>query len=187
MFAGFVDGRVIFRNGVIAASKLNYNLLNGEMQFIAPTGDTLSIANENTINHIEIGNLTFYYDQMYLQLVKAYPKVKLAARQQLKVVDKQKIGAYGQASPASSIDSYRSFSDGVRTYNLDIREDILLSRQTTYYLGDRFNNFLKANKKNLFNMFSKHEKALDKYLKENAPDFTNQEDLLKLITFLQDL
>src|SRR5438105_3172680 len=113
--------------------------------------------------------------------------IKLDKKQLIKVLDKQKIGAYNQPSSASSIDSYSTYSYGGRIHKLDIREDILLSKQTSYYLGDQYNHFLLANKKNLLRMFSSHENIIEKYLKENAVDFNNEEDLKKLIFFLQQL
>src|SRR4051812_47791376 len=58
----FVTGYVYFKNGKISRASLNYNLLNGEMEFIAPGNDTLAIDDEVTIRFIEINSDSFYYD-----------------------------------------------------------------------------------------------------------------------------
>ena len=107
--------------------------------------------------------------------------------QQLRLRDRQKIGAYGGASPLSAIDQYKSYTDGHRAYKLDVREDRIYSRDTTYYIGDRFNHFILANKKNLLKRFSKHERKIEKYLQENAVNFNKEKDMKKLVVFLETL
>src|SRR5690348_1913158 len=67
-YASFTPGLVTFKDGNQGGSLLNYNLLAGEVQFISPKGDTLSLANEKTIKNIAINGDTFYFDNEYLQL-----------------------------------------------------------------------------------------------------------------------
>ena len=59
-YSQFVAGHVYFKDGRISSAPLNYNLLNGEMQFITVGKDTLIIANEVTIKFIVINNDSFY-------------------------------------------------------------------------------------------------------------------------------
>jgi hypothetical protein len=44
-----------------------------------------------------------------------------------------------------------------------------------------------ANKKNVFDFFSRHEKAVKLYLEQNKVDFNNREDLEKLLQFVVQL
>jgi len=137
----FTSGVIYFKDGNTPSALLNYNFLLGEMQFIAPKGDTLSIANEKTIKLITIKDDSFYYDKGYLELIMTGSVVKLVMKQKINVTGTQKIGAYDQPSAVSSISSYTTFSSGPRSYKLNVRQDVLLSKETSYYLGDKFNHF----------------------------------------------
>src|SRR3954470_19344932 len=65
----FTQGSVFFRDGNVSSALLDYNKLSGEMQFIAPKGDTLALSNEATVKFIVIASDTFFYDKGYLQLI----------------------------------------------------------------------------------------------------------------------
>ena len=183
----FVTGKVFFRPGDSSGGRLNYNRLLDQMQFIDFKGDTLNIANAGTIKFIRINNDLFYYDNGYVKLIKDNNVVKLAAKQTLRVSGKNKIGAYNMASPGSAIDSYSSLNIDHRNYNLTPREDITLLKKTDYYFGDKYNHFVLANKKNILRMYSKQERAVTAYLKENNVDFSNPDDLEKLFQYLTSL
>jgi len=180
----FVYGKVFFRSGDSIGSKLNYHKLLDEMHFIDFKGDTLNIANPGTIRFIRINNDVFYYDDGYMKMIKETNGIKLAAKQTLRVSDKNKIGAYNSANPTSAIDSYSTLIDQRGSYNLVPRVDITLKKQTQYYFGDKYNQFVWATKKNLMRQFSKQSGALNAYLKDNNINLSSREDLEKLLQFL---
>ena len=183
----FVYGKVFFRQGDSTTALLNYHRFSEEMQFIDLKRDTLKIANAGTIKFIRISNDLFYYDNGYVKLIKDNNTIKLAAKETLKVSGKNKIGAHNMASPGSAIDSYSSLTIDHRNYNLVTREDITLAKRTEYYFGDKYNHFVLANKKNILRLYSKQERTVTAYLKENNVDFNNREDLEKLINYLTNL
>ena len=183
----FVYGKVFFRAGDSSGGRLNYNRFSDQMQFIDFKGDTLSIAYPGTMKFIRINNDLFYYDDGYVKLIKDNNTIKLAAKQTLRVSGKNKIGAYGMASPGSAIDSYGSFTIDNKNYNLTPSVDIMLTKKTQYYFGDKYKHFVLANKKNLLSLYSKQDRAVTAYLKENNVDFNNREDLEKLLQYLTDL
>jgi len=47
-----------------------------------------------------------------------------------------------------------------------------------------FNHFEQANKKNFLNFYPSKGKEIKNYLKENKVDFSNQDDVEKMIVFL---
>jgi hypothetical protein len=71
--------------------------------------------------------------------------------------------------------------------NLVANEKLTYTERITYFIGDRFNHFSKANKKGLLKIYHSKEKEVEKYLQENKTDFNNEEDLKKLSTYLQTL
>ncbi|MGN6616527.1 MAG: hypothetical protein ACTHJ5_05080 [Ilyomonas sp.] len=185
IYPQFVLGTVHLRNGNFANALLNYNLLEGEMQFIDPKGDTLAIDNEATIRTVSINKDSFYYDKGYLQLVSYYPAIKLAKRESIDVTDELKMGGYGQTSSTSAITSISSIYRGTEVAKLNSRGELLLLKHTRYFIGDKFNNFIPATKKNIIKSFKVKDAIAEDFLKENKIQFNKEEDLEKLITFLQ--
>ena len=183
----FVYGKVFFKPGDSTVALLNYHGLLDEMHFIDLKGDTLSIANAGTIRSIRINNDVFYYDKVYVKLIKDTNGIKFAAKQTLRVTGKNKIGGYDIASPSSAIESYGTLIDQKGIFNLVPREDVLLAKKTLYYFGDKYNQFLLATRKNLLQQFPKQSRALNAYLKENNVNLNSIEDLKKLHQFLASL
>lgn len=186
LYPAFNKGIILFKDGKMSQANFNYNMLNGEMQFIDAKGDTLSLANELTIKYVTIAEDSFFYGDGYLRLIAENESAKIAKKQVIKVIDKQKIGAYDQPSSAGSVTSYSSLSNELRNYKLDTRQDILLAKQTSFYLGDKYNNFFRYTKKNVFKNFPKKEKELNEYLKTNNVNFDKEEDLVRLLAVLKD-
>lgn len=184
-YPAFVAGTVFFKDGTTAQALLDFNLLNEEMQFINPSGDTLSIDNESTVKYININSDTFYYSKGYLELVTSNPFAKIAKKQRLKIGDVRRIGGYGQPSSTSAITSVGSFYNRTEVTKITPRAELLLLKETTYYIGDNYNNFLPANKKNIIKMFGRKETVLESFLNENKIKFNNEDDLKRLSDFLQ--
>jgi hypothetical protein len=179
----FIMGDVYFKNGQRNPARLNYNSLFQEMQFIDGKGDTLSIIGAATIKHIVIGTDTFFYDDGYLKRVADYGKIKLAVKEFIAFTDRQKLGGFGGESSAR-IDTYKSIQDGTTFKELVAREVLTFVKKTVFYLGDAFNHFEEANKKSLLDFYPSKNKEIKSYLKENKVNFSNEEDLKKIISFL---
>jgi len=184
-YASFTSGRVMFKDGTIGGSLLNYNLLSGEVQFVSPNGDTLAIANEETIKYIAIGSDTFFYDKIYLQLVEGNTTVKLAKNKKMKLADIKKKGGFGSYTSSGGIENYSSLNIGSRTLHLAENKQLIFVTRTTYYIGDQYYHFLPATKKNVLKMFNK-KKGLEVYLNEHKFNFLKEADLKKLLNYLDD-
>ena len=183
----FTSGKVFFRDGSNAEAKMNYNRLLDEMHFIGPTGDTLALANERLIHFIAVGDDSFYYEQTYLRRIAGNNIVRLAVNQVWKITDKKKASAYGITSSISSISSRGFMTDGRKLYNMNVKEDVVLSNVEHYYFGDKYGRFVLAGKKNLQILFPKVQEQLVSYLKDNKVDFTKKEDLENVVKFLEHL
>jgi hypothetical protein len=188
LYPKFIPGRVYFRDGKISNAVLNYNLMNGEMEFIAAGNDTLSIANEVTIRLITVNNDSFYYDKGYMKLITGNASIKLAKKELIQIGDVEKMSAYIQSSSTSAIStmSYYYSSRG-EVNKLKSRADVLLVKQTVYYFGDRYNHFLLANKKNLKKILGRNQSELETFLQENKIMFSREDDLIKLTNFTHHL
>lgn len=185
----FTPGKVYLRNNTVSAVKLNYNSVLAEMQFINPKGDTLSVADEKMISIILVGTDTFYYDNVYLRLVSHEGKIKLAHSQYFEMSNREKAGEFGQPS-GGSVQTYTSMSSvasQTSTKPLVANEFLTMAKRSVYYIGDEFNSFKVANKKNVLEMYSKNENEVKTYLKEKKVDFNKEEDLKQLIIFLKNI
>ena len=182
-YPNFKDGKVYFLEGGLSAGKLNYSFIAEAMQFISPTGDTLSLADEATIKYITIENDTFYYDKGYLEGLINAGTVKLAIKQKIKFKDKYKIGAFGTASPTVRTENEKNYM-GDNRYNLIIAEDLIFVKEKEYYLNVRFRDFVLINKKNLIKLFPKQKDNIESYLKENNINLRIENDLKKLMQYL---
>ena len=183
----FVTGRVYLRNNTVSIVKLNYNSLLAEMQFINPDGDTLSVADEKMISIIIVNTDTFFYDNAYLKMIANEGKVKLANHQFIEMTNKEKIGEFGQVG-RGSVETYTTLSTNqTASKDLVANEVITMVKKSVYYIGDEFNSFKVASKKNVLDIYAKNENEVKAYLKENKVDFNKEKDLRQLIVFLKKI
>ena len=182
-YPNFNDGKVYYLDGRLSAGKLNYSFISEAMQFISPTGDTLSLADEPTIKYITIENDTFYYDKGYLEGLLNAGTAKLAVKQKIKFKDTYKIGAFGTASPTVRTENEKTYM-GDNRYNLIIAEDLIFVKEKEYYLNVRFRDFVVVNKKNLIKLFPNQKDNIESFLKENNINLRVENDLKKLMQYL---
>jgi hypothetical protein len=183
----FRTGTVTLKNGTSADVKLNYNSVFGEMQFIDPKkGDTISLAEERNIKFITFEKDTFYFDEVWLQQIVNNTTMKVARKRLLEMTNKEKLGAM-EVPGFGAIETYSKFTGSQHMKDLVAKERLTFTEHITYYFGDRFNNFTKANKKSLLNFYRGQEEQLVAWLKENNTDFSKPDDMKKLFDFLQTL
>jgi len=180
----FIQGFVYFRDERVSNALLNLNLVNGEMQFIAPSKDTMTVTNEATIKFITISKDTFYYDKGFVELVHTNAGAKLAKIDVIKPVYLKKTGAYGQASSASAISTVSSFYNSNELTKLTENKEVTLRRETIYFVGNNFNKFLQASKKNIYELFNNKEPAIEAFIKNEKIELNKKDDLIKLVDFI---
>jgi hypothetical protein len=181
----FQQGNVYFKSGSASTSRLNYNQLIGEMQFINPKGDTASIAFEDQLKLIVIGKDTFYFDKGYHELIAGTSEIKLTKKVYYRDLHK-KIGGYGQASATGAITNINSLNTNTQTYNLRVNEEIDLIKNSEFYFIDKAGNIFKADRKNFLRLASKKKEA-EAYINKNSIHFNNEKELIKLINYLNSL
>jgi len=190
-FPNFKQGKVFFRDGTITSANLNYNFLNGHIEFISSNGDTLALVKEQILNlkTVIIDSSRFYYHPVYgyMEQIANNEAGKILKKQDYKVFKREKIGGYEQPSSTTAIESYSSFTnvDGSILTTLSVRENVALKRVKLYFFGDQYNTFLPANKKNLLRLYPKSKAQLQSYLHKNEVDFNDEKDLKKLIALLE--
>lgn len=183
----FKMGEVALKNGTAANVKLNYNSVFGEMQYIDPkNGDTLSLAVEKDIRFIAVEKDTFYYDDGWLELIGGTSTIRIAKKKLLEITNREKIGAMGIPG-FGAIETYNKFTGSQHMKDLVAMEKLTFTEHISYYFGDRFNHFFRANKKGLYKLYGDAHEGIDKWISENKIDLSNEDDLRKLSVYLQSL
>lgn len=181
----FTDGIVFFKNGATAASKLNYNLLSGEMDY-PQLKDTLSIANPTEIRFITISADTFYFEKSYLELIYR-DKYSVTIRQGYKQLDAVNRDSYGASGSNSTTDSYSTLQTTGQSYKLVLNQDRIFKKILEYYLLTPSGTFVVFNKKKVMQLFPQKKKTIEGYIKSNKVDFDSREDLIRFAGYLSDL
>lgn len=188
-FNSFNEGAMIFRNGIMASGKLNYNVSLDEMHFIAENGDTLSVADPATLSFINLNGSRFYYDQGFLQTIDTATAggVILAYRQNLNAQQQRKLGAYGITEPHEGIRTMSFYTGNGQTYKLGDDEKITVTAREYFFFGDGYGHFSKASKQFILDHFDKQQDKLKEFIKTNHINFNVLKDLLKLMDFCRGL
>lgn len=182
----FITGRIQVKSGVYSEVKLNYDFLNGEMEYIK-NRDTLAIANKKDIKFIVVAQDTFYYDKgFYMELISG-GHVKVVMKQYIRLKETLKKDSYGTSSSGSATNSYGSMPINGNFYMLIANEDMVFQRTLEYYLSDQYGGFIAYTKRNVMQLFPQHEDTIKAYLKTNKVNFDKRDDLLRLADFLQNL
>jgi hypothetical protein len=186
----FVPGKAIFKNGTVTETKLNYSYFTNNILFINPKGDTLELSQADNFNAIIIGTDTFrYYKKKFFQQLTHYSTCNLFIGRSLKYNGSEKKGAYGSYSATTAVTTYNSFTANLGSGYMKLLpdENALYIFQDDYYFSGKFNQFYPATKKGVYELFSKNQKQLKDFLRENKIDFDKKEDLEKLIAFAQTI
>jgi len=183
-FPAFADGTVIFRNRTSVDAKMNYNIFLGLIQFIDAKGDTLALSNPETTDSISIDNNLFYYDKKYyFQVMANYENCKLVMKQKIEFRPVT-VGAYGTYSPGTSAQTYESLSTPyIVNSKLTLNEDIIVIKETIYYLFYKKYREEKASRQGYLTVFPNHKNEIQVFIKENKTNFNKLGDLQKLTAF----
>ncbi len=185
-YPSFISGKVLFKNQHETIAALNYNYLSGQIVFQNQTGEAMELAKPETVRYIAIGQDTFYYvDKSYVELITHYPTVNLAGDKIIKFNGKEKKGAYGTYSGTAASTAIDDVTDAGINKKIGVDENVMYSTSAKYYLADKTNNFIIASKKNFYKAFFNQEDELSEYLKNNTVHFNQEEDLIKLLEYLQ--
>lgn len=191
LYPFFKGGRIFFVNGGSSGAHFNYSLVLGEMHFIDRRKDTLALDGLEAVKFVAVEDDTFYYDvasKEYLFQVSDHGNVKLLASQRYKFLTRMKKAAYGGYSDTQASSSWNNYEGGGDQYlSLDSDQYIVYNKKIRFFIKSQGGSYILANKPNLLRVFSKHQHALKRFIKENKTDFTKAEDLRALLNYCMSL
>ena len=189
LYPDFTKGKAVNRNGTSIEGLFNYNIINGEIQFIGSRKDTLAVSNPGLVSYFTIAADTFYFNKGYYRKLSGNKYFMLAAMQYTKLADVRKEGPYGTTTSTSAVDSYSTLiSDNhAGIYKLRVNVETIFSMRCDYYFGNPEDGFVPAKKNSLLKMFPERENNIKQYLKNESIRFNNKDDLIKLMKFIVSL
>ncbi|RYZ51546.1 MAG: hypothetical protein EOP49_11440 [Sphingobacteriales bacterium] len=181
----FQPGTVYFNDGKLATARMNVNMMLGEVQFMDPKGDTLSLANEKTIRLVVIGTDSFIVNSgcwRYVKTQSGYGVVEKLTFQEFI----QKGGAYGLASSTSATESLSSLVDQ-RAYTLSAQQERVIVKSTQYGIVNQGWQLIYPDRKKIVKILTKHKTPLNNYFSSNPVTANKLGDFEKLVDFLSTL
>ena len=189
LFPEFTIGDVIYKDAPLGAGMINYNLLVGEMQFLADD-EVMALANIRDIAMVYIDNRKFYpfNNKEFAEELLSTDKVQLRVRRRGSMVPYAKRGAYGASSPTSAITSYNSINNASQQHNLSVMGDVMVTLKYFYYLVGQNGRYTQINNVKAFTkLFPVHRAQIEAYAKENNIRFDNVNDLKVLLVYCNTL
>jgi hypothetical protein len=184
-YPNFIQSEIYFKKDGSGLARLNYNALYGEIQFIDPKGDTLSLDDEATVRFIVILSDTFYFDKLFVKQVKSFGEVRLAKRTYFKLVNSQKLGGFGETT-GGSVDTYDRISSQGTFKDLVAKEILTLAKDSALFLADRYRHLTRVSKKGLQSFYEGKESQIAAYLKENKVNYNDEADITRLMQFMMN-
>lgn len=187
LYPEFKTGIVYYRDNRAGSSKLNYNLITGEMLFIQSAKDTVALADEPTIKLITIDSDQFIYNvsgKGYFQIKDTCKKISLLRKESIRFADSKKIGLFGQPIIAAA-DQITSLSASGQVYNLTANERTEMIKQADYFFQDQNGKLYPATKKNATRVFEKYKEAVETFLQSKEIDFTKEADLKEFFAYIR--
>ncbi len=161
----FKNGTVYLKDGTTNSFMLNYNCYRNEMDLLTEKGDTFMITEPELIDKIVIDTMVYRYDKGFVREIKICQQYKLAVRRET---------AFNLKSGGGSVHwGNESFIKMKGDYKAKLN----------FYIGDRYNHFVTANKKGFLWLFAEKKRNLALYIKDNNIDLKKEDDIYKLFEY----
>ena len=185
----FSPGYLYYVNSTRDSGKFNYNMLNGEMQFIGPNNTILALANVPDVKMIDIGGRIFYpfKNEEFVEELLATDKMKLQVRRKCDASNMGKKAAYGGYSTTSSITSYRSIERDNWQQNLSETKSMIVKQESFYFLVIENKRIQIKTQQTFTKQFPKHKSAIETFIKENNIRLDKENDLKILVEYCSTL
>lgn len=180
LFSSFADGMVVKKSGERVVTALNYNIVTEEMIF------------KQGNRYLALGDLssidTIYLNQMiFLPVTSAFYELAVMGENRLLVqfsgtvrVKGEDVG-FGVTSQTSRITSLSAITNSGALYNMDLPENLLVSRNITYHIEKDGELRRFVNERAFLKIFRDRKDEIKILIKELKVDFGNYNDVIALI------
>lgn len=185
LFNRFSEGLVVKKSGEKVVAELNYNIATEEMIFIQDDS-YLALGNLNSIDTVYLNNMVFLpADDKFLELAVTGKIDLLVQFSGTARVAGEDVG-YGSTSETSRVTSMSSITSSGALYQLDLPDNIKISRNITYYVKQDGELERFVNERAFMRLFREKRKQIKEYINENNLDFDNYGDVVQTVAWLND-
>ena len=184
LFDEFLQATVLFRNGTTAQGKLDYSLPAAGFVFLSEDR-VLALANPAEVVSIIFPNRRFIQvgGGVFYEEIPVADGLSLYVHWKSRTVGPNR-GAYGGTTELSATESINElYAPGAATVKIDENPDVTFRPENTYYLkaGNRYKPFTSPS--TLGRLYKDHKTEIEQFARENSIDFSNIEDIRKILTF----
>lgn len=186
LFSDFTQGILLMKNGTQSNAMLNYNSVTEEMIF-DNRGQKLAVseADMQRIDTVIIDGRKFVAVDAKFKEVLISADFSLFAEHKCNINLPDKPSAYGGRSSTSSISSYRQLSTSSGIYELQLPDGYEPKPYIVYWLKREDQKEKFINIRQLRRLYRAKRGDLRNYTREQDVDFNNQDDVARLIRFLE--
>ena len=186
-YADFTEGKIFLKDGSEYGAKLNYNRVFGQITTIDRIGKAAPLSNIETLDKVTITNDTFYFfNNNVLEKITHFGNGNLYLKQTMVYVVEQKDGYNGTPDVISDA-SKKIYDAEPKKEDVNIEKNSQFKVINEYFIADQSMNFISANKKNFYDLFADHKEELKTFLREHSTDFSNINQMEKLLQYMNNL
>lgn len=179
LFSEFADGMVVKKNGEKVVTPLNYNVVTEEMIFTRED-KYLALGGVSSIDTVYLNSMVFLpVDNKFYELAVAGENKLMVQFTGTVRVEGEDVG-YGVTSQTSRITTLSSITNTGGFYNLDLPDNLLISRNISYFVEmdgtlERF-----VNERALLKIFRERKSEIKRLIDDMEVDFGNYNDVVSL-------
>jgi len=174
-------------------TKLRYNILLDQMQFVSRRGQVQNISVSPVFEFIDLDGKTFVYDarEGYLELL--HPgEIPLYQKRSIRVTAQPiKRGAYGGTDHTSAIDGVGHYQIDSRVVSLDNpggqEMEVTLRYTESFFIEKNGHLGPVGNRRQFLREFSNFRTELRSYIRQHDINFDKPGDLIRLVEYLEHL
>lgn len=179
LFSEFADGMVVKKNGEKVVTPLNYNVVTEEMIF---TRDDkyLALGGVPSIDTIYLNRMVFLpVDNAFYELAVEGDNRLLVQFTGTVRVEGEDVG-YGVTSQTSRISSLSSITNTGGFYNMDLPDNLLITRNITYYTEHDGSMERFVNERAFLKIFRDRKSEMKRLIEDMEVDFGDYNDVVAL-------
>ena len=183
----FASGVIKFKSGDTKAAVVNYNILDEELVFLQDN-NYMVLQDPSVIDTLYIGGSSFVpVKTAFYEVGFTGPALTFYIQHKGYLENVGTTTAYGTRSQSASAQYKKQFYGPAGTVNLSIPENYKVADDSKFWIG-RNNKMEKfASKHQFLKIFKDKEKELNKYIDDNNIKFNKIPDLVKLVTYCNEL
>jgi len=188
LFESYKDAILFYKNGLQSNEKVNFNMIDEKLYFIDRSDKQIKIASgTDNITSILIDDKSYVIDENGLKEILATNPVLLYVRYKVQSRSKPTQVAYGGTSNISSVSTYSDYRSGGQQTILKSQDMEVSNIYNCYWIEKNNKKYKFENKDHFFRIYAKKKDLIGQYLQDNKVNFTNKNDIIKLVLFAEGL